>query len=72
MIGSAGFTIDVIANKNAENFLSVDSDSVYDSLLAHHLAAVSSDRVQVNQISRAWYQRRGKWYYSLAKQPAGS
>jgi hypothetical protein len=72
MIGSAGFTIDVIANKNAENFLSVDSDSVYDSLLAHHLAAVSSDRVQVNQISRARYQRRGKWYYSLAKQPAGS
>ena len=37
LIGSAGFTRDVIANNNAENFISTDVASIHASLMAHHL-----------------------------------
>jgi hypothetical protein len=36
LIGSAGFTVDVIANRNAENMISTDVQSVYNALLNHH------------------------------------
>lgn len=42
LIGSAGFTKDVIANTNAENFLSIDVKSVYDDLMAHHRSTLKS------------------------------
>jgi len=42
LIGSAGFTTDVIANNNAENFLSVDIQSVYDDLMKHHQKTLKS------------------------------
>jgi hypothetical protein len=35
LIGSAGFTSKVIANKNAECFISTDLESVFDSMLLH-------------------------------------
>jgi hypothetical protein len=41
LIGSAGFTTDVIANNNAENFLSVDIKSVYEDLMKHHLKTLN-------------------------------
>jgi hypothetical protein len=39
LIGSAGFTSNVIANENAECFVSTDVDSVFDTLLQHHTLA---------------------------------
>ena len=42
MIGSAGFTRDVIANNNWENFICTDVQGVYDSLMAHHLRTLDS------------------------------
>ncbi len=36
LLGSAGFTIDVIANRNAENFICTDVKSIYDTCLLHH------------------------------------
>jgi len=42
MIGSAGFTRDVIANNNWENFICTDVQSIHDSLMAHHLRTLDS------------------------------
>ncbi len=36
LLGSAGATVSVIANINAENFLCLDLPTVYDELMAHH------------------------------------
>lgn len=36
LLGSAGFTIDVIANQNAENFICTDVPSIYAACLCHH------------------------------------
>lgn len=36
LLGSAGFTIDVIANQNAENFICTDVPGIYQACLAHH------------------------------------
>jgi hypothetical protein len=42
LIGSAGFTRDVIANNNWENFICTDVKSVHDSLMAHHLRTLDA------------------------------
>ena len=42
LIGSAGFSTQVIANKNAENFICTDSRSVYKDFMKHHRIAISS------------------------------
>lgn len=36
LLGSAGFTIDVIANSNAENFICTDVPSIHAACLRHH------------------------------------
>lgn len=36
LLGSAGFTIDVIANNNAENFICTDVPGIYQTCLRHH------------------------------------
>ena len=42
LIGSAGFSTQVIANKNAENFICTDLRSVYKDFMKHHRIAISS------------------------------
>jgi hypothetical protein len=50
LIGSAGFTTDVIANRNAENFICTDSKKVYEDLMEHHRRAITSeDKVKITQ-----------------------
>ncbi len=50
LIGSAGFTKDVIANKNAENFICTDVGSVYDDLMAHHLRTLDGSVAVTKQL----------------------
>lgn len=45
LLGSAGFTKDVICNRNAENFIATDSKAIYDSLMAHHQATLNKEMV---------------------------
>lgn len=40
LIGSAGFTTDVIANRNWETVISTDVGTIGDSLTAHHRATL--------------------------------
>lgn len=41
LIGSAGFTRDVICNNNAENFIATDSKAIFASMMTHHNATLS-------------------------------
>jgi hypothetical protein len=51
LIGSAGFTTEVIANRNAENFICTDSKKVYEDLMNHHRSVVSRpENVRVTQV----------------------
>ena len=49
MIGSAGFTDNVIANVNAENFICTDVQSVYDDLMQHHKRTLLKDVATTSQ-----------------------
>lgn len=51
LIGSAGFTKDVIANTNAENFISTDVESIHDALMAHHLTTLDYNIVTTRKIT---------------------
>lgn len=42
LLGSAGATVSVIGNINAENFLCVDLPTVYDELMLHHKNTLKS------------------------------
>ncbi len=43
LLGSAGFTREVIANENAENFISTDVPAIFDSLMKHHKETLVKD-----------------------------
>lgn len=42
LLGSAGFTIDVIANQNAENFICTDVAEIHAACLRHHEASLKT------------------------------
>lgn len=52
LIGSAGFTRDVIANNNWENFICTDVANVHSSLMAHHLRTLDPKYAKTYVIKR--------------------
>lgn len=52
LIGSAGFTSDVIANNNAENFICTELPWVAEGLMAHHQATLKSEVARTKEITQ--------------------